>query len=120
MSYDINLEAKFGALKLIDIPAEVAACDQEWFNQTLTQVDEAVVRLGVVEGEFHWHSHADEDEFFLVLDGRLEIDVEDRETIILERHQGVTIPKGIRHRPRASQRTVIVMVERAGVVPTGD
>ena len=117
--YRINLDVKFGALERIDVGAEAAAAEP-WSNQTLTQVNDSVVRLGVIEGDFHWHKHDAEDEFFLVLEGALEIDVEGRETIALGPQQGVTIPKGVVHRPRALGRTVILMVEPATVVPTGD
>ena len=117
--YDINLDAKFDQLQHIDLAAEAAAA-QPWFNQTLTVVNDSVVRLGVVEGEFHWHKHANEDEFFLVLEGELEIDVEEHETIVLLPGQGVTIPKGVVHRPRAAKRTVMVMVEPGTIAPTGD
>jgi mannose-6-phosphate isomerase-like protein (cupin superfamily) len=117
--YEINLDVKFGRLERIDLGAEAAAAEP-WFNQTLTGVNESVVRLGVLEGEFHWHKHEAEDEFFLVLEGELHIDVEDADTIVLGVHQGVTIPRGVMHRPRAPGRTVIVMVEPATVVPTGD
>jgi mannose-6-phosphate isomerase-like protein (cupin superfamily) len=117
--YDIQLDDKYGTLQLIDIPAEIAS-HEPWFNQTLTTVNDAVVRLGLLEGDFHWHKHDEQDEFFLVLDGQLLIDLEDRETVVLERHQGYTIPRGVMHRTRAPQRTAILMVEPAGVVPTGD
>jgi mannose-6-phosphate isomerase-like protein (cupin superfamily) len=117
--YSINLDDKFGQLRHIDVAGEAAAVEP-WFNQTLTSVNESVVRLGVVEGEFHWHKHDREDEFFLVLDGELHIDVEGREPFVLGPHEGVTIPKGVLHRPRAPRRTVIVMVEPATVSPTGD
>lgn len=116
---DIQLDDRFGVLALIDIDAEAAA-HEPWFNQTLTTVNESVVRLGVIEGEFHWHKHEDTDEFFLVLDGQLLIDLAERETVTLERHQGFTVPKGIEHRTRAPRRTAILMVERAGEKPTGD
>lgn len=117
--YDIDLDVKFDGLQHIDVGAEAAAV-QPWTNRTLTQVNDSVVRLGVVEGDFHWHKHDTEDEFFLVLEGQLHIDVEDADTIVLGVHQGVTIPRGVVHRPRAPQRTVIVMVEPATVAPTGD
>jgi len=117
--YDINLEPKFAQLQHIDGGAAAAAAEP-WSNQTLTTVNDSVVRLGVVEGTFHWHKHEDEDEFFLVLEGCLEIDVEERETITLLPKQGVTIPKGVLHQPRASMRTVIIMVESATIAPTGD
>jgi mannose-6-phosphate isomerase-like protein (cupin superfamily) len=117
--YDIHLDDKYGTLALIDIPAEIAANDP-WYNQTLTTVNDAVVRLGVIEGDFHWHKHDDQDEFFLVLDGQLLIDLEDRDTVTLDPHQGYTVPRGVMHRTRAPRRTAILMVEPAGVVPTGD
>ena len=117
--YHTLLDNKYGALRLIDIPAEVAA-HQPWFNQTLTQVNDCVVRLGIIEGEYHWHKHDHEDECFIVLDGELLIDLEDRGTITLAQHQGFTIPKGVVHRTRALHKTVILMVEGAGVTPTGD
>ena len=118
--YQINLEDKFGSLSLIDVGAEAAAVGDEWVNQTLTTVNDSVVRLGVVEGEFHWHKHDREDEFFLVLEGELEIEVEHREPFVLGPQQGVTIPRGVMHRPVARKRTVILMVEPATVQPTGD
>ena len=117
--YEINTDDKFGSLQLIDLPAEIAA-HEPWFNQTLTTVNDAVVRLGVIEGDFHWHKHEAEDEFFLVLEGQLLIDLEDRETVTLDPHQGYTVPRGVVHRTRAPARTAILMVEPAGVVPTGD
>ena len=116
--YDIHLDDKFGSLELIDIPGEIAA-HEPWFNQTLTTVNDSVVRLGIIEGDFHWHKHDVEDEFFLVLEGQLLIDLEDRETVTLNPHQGYTVPRGVMHRTRAPVRTAILMVEPAGVEPTG-
>jgi mannose-6-phosphate isomerase-like protein (cupin superfamily) len=117
--YDIRLDDKFGHLALIDVGAEAAANDP-WFNQTLTTVNDSVVRLGVIEGDFHWHKHDDTDEFFLVLEGELLIDFEERDSVLLHPHQGFTVPKGVVHRTRAPARTAILMVEAAGVAPTGD
>ena len=117
--YDIQLNDKYGHLSLIDVGREAAA-NEPWFNQTLTTVNDAVVRLGVIEGDFHWHKHDEEDEFFLVLEGELVIEVEDADTVRLGPHQGYTVPKGVSHKTSAPVRTVIVMVEPAEVVPTGD
>jgi mannose-6-phosphate isomerase-like protein (cupin superfamily) len=118
-NYTINLDTKLGFLKLIDVPSLVAACDAQWFNQTLCHVNDCVVRLGIMQGEFHWHKHDNEDEFFFVLEGKFLIDLED-ETVTLEPHQGYTIPRGIVHRTRAPERTVILMMEGSTVQPTGD
>jgi mannose-6-phosphate isomerase-like protein (cupin superfamily) len=117
--YDIHLEEKFGQLTQIDLDV-FAAAHEAWFNQTLTSVNDAVVRLGVIDGDFHWHKHDDEDEFFLVLDGVLLIDLDGRDTVRLERHQCFTVPRGVVHRTRAPGRATILMVEPAGVQPTGD
>ena len=117
-SYNTQLNILRQPLEIIDVPELVAACQDQWFNQTLCQVDESVVRLGVVEGEYHWHHHDHEDEFFYVVSGRFLIDLEDR-TIDLTPGQAVVIPKGVKHRPHAPERTVILMVERAGIMPTG-
>jgi mannose-6-phosphate isomerase-like protein (cupin superfamily) len=119
MTYDIHLDDKYGYSKLIDVKAEAAA-HEPWFNQTLTTVNDSVIRLGVLEGEFHFHKHDKEDEFFFVLEGKLLLDIEHGPTIPLEAHQGYTVPKGVVHRTRAPKRTVVMMVESRGVVPTGD
>jgi mannose-6-phosphate isomerase-like protein (cupin superfamily) len=116
----VNREGeRFGKLALVDIPAEVAA-NAPWFNETLTGVNDAVVRLGIFEGDFPWHKHDEQDEFFLVLEGEFYLDVEGREPVLLRRHQGFTVPKGVVHRPRSPQKSVVLMVEQAGIVPTGD
>jgi mannose-6-phosphate isomerase-like protein (cupin superfamily) len=117
--YDIHLDAKFGPLEVIDVAAEAAA-HEPWFNQTLASVNDAVVRLGVIEGDFHWHKHDDQDELLLVLEGRLLIDVEGRDSVTLGPHQAYTVPRGVMHCTHAPERTAILMVEAAGVVPTGD
>ena len=118
--YNINLDVRFGFLKLIDVPRLIAECKEPWYNQTLCQVNDCVVRLGVMQGEFHWHKHDHEDEFFFVLAGQFLIDVQDGGTITLDPHQGYTIPKGVVHRTRTPTRTAILMFEGAGVKPTGD
>jgi mannose-6-phosphate isomerase-like protein (cupin superfamily) len=117
--YDTHLDIKFKPLELVDVSALVAACTHTWHNQTLCKVNDSVVRLGVIQGEYHWHKHDNDDEFFFVVDGTLLIDLEDR-TVELKPQQGFVVPKGVLHRTRALQQTVILMVENAGIVPTGD
>ena len=118
-NYVTKLDVKFEHLQRMDINQMVNECTDKWFNQTLTRVNESVVRLGIVEGEYHWHKHDNDDEFFFVLQGQLLIDLEDR-TIELNPNQGVTITKGVMHRPRASKRTVMLMMETSAIQPTGD
>jgi len=119
LGYVNEEDDKYGQLNVVDIPAEVAA-HRPWFNRTLTTVNDAVVRLGIFKGEFPWHKHDDQDEFFLVLDGEIYMDTESNTTVRLGRNQGFTVPKGTVHRPRAPETAVVLMVERVGIVPTGD
>lgn len=118
-TYVTRLDVRFGPLERLDVPQLVAACTDRWYNQTLCRVNDSVVRLGVVQGEYHWHKHDADDEFFYVVDGRFWIDLEDR-VLELGPGQGVVVPRGTLHRPRAPERTVILMVETAAIVPTGD
>ena len=118
-NYVTKTDVKFDHLQRIDIPQMVKECTDPWFNQTLTKVNDSVVRLGIVEGEYHWHKHTNDDEFFFVVEGQLFIDLEDS-TIELLPMQGVTISKGIMHRPRAPKKTVMLMVETSVIQPTGD
>jgi ethanolamine utilization protein EutQ (cupin superfamily) len=117
--YKTYLNILQGPLEVIDVQKLVDACNDKWWNQTLCKVNDAVVRLGIVEGEYHWHEHKDIDEFFYVIEGRFLIDLKDR-TVDLGPQQGFVVPRGVQHRPSAPKRTVILMVERADIVPTGD
>lgn len=113
------MEAKFGQSKLIDLPSLVASCKEKWNNLIISQVNDSVVRLGVIEGEYHWHQHEREDEFFFVVDGKLLLDLENK-TVELLAQQGYTVPKGVVHRTRAPERTVILMIEQSTIKPEGD
>ena len=117
--YATHLNVQFKPLELVDLQSLVDACTDRWYNQTLCRVNDSVVRLGVIQGEYHWHKHDRDDEFFYVVDGRFVIDLEGR-TVELGPRQGFTVPRGVRHRTRAPVRTVVLMIEGAGVVPTGD
>jgi mannose-6-phosphate isomerase-like protein (cupin superfamily) len=117
--YSIHTDVKFAPLELVDAGDLADRCTEKWWNQTLARVNDGVVRLGVFEGEFHWHKHEREDEFFFVLDGRLLLDLEGR-TVELGPRQGLVVPRGALHRTRARERTVVLMMEAATVVATGD
>jgi mannose-6-phosphate isomerase-like protein (cupin superfamily) len=117
--YETRLDIKYDPLELVDVPAIVKANTHKWFNQTLTKVNDSVVRVAIIEGEYHWHKHDNDDEFFFVLEGQLLIDLEDK-TIALDPWEGFTIPKGVVHRTRAQVKTVMLMVETSEIVPTGD
>jgi mannose-6-phosphate isomerase-like protein (cupin superfamily) len=117
--YVTRLDILHGPLETIDVGAIADACTHRWFNQTLCRVNDSVVRVGVVQGEYHWHHHDHDDEFFFVVSGRLLIDLTNR-TVALEPGQGFVVPRTVEHRTRAPERTVMLMVENAGIVPTGD
>lgn len=117
--YETRLNILHGPLEVIDVNALAASCQHKWFNQTLCQVNGSVVRVGIVEGEYHWHKHDQDDEFFYVVEGKLLIDLQSR-TVELAPGQGFIVPHGAMHRTRAPQRTVMLMVENAGIIPTGN
>ena len=117
--YETRLNILFKPLELIDEKKLVDACEYKWYNQTLCQVNSSVVRIGVIQGEYHWHKHEADDEFFYVVEGQLLIDLEGR-TVELAPRQGFVVPKGVTHRTRALERTVILMFENAGIIPTGN
>ena len=118
--YVNHMNILYDSLQLIDIQSLVEKCTDKWYNQTLCQVNDSVVRLGILHGEYHWHKHDKEDEFFFTLSGKLFLDVEGSETIELEPHQGYVVPKGVVHKTRAPGKTVVLMIETAGIIPTGD
>ncbi len=108
------------SLEIIDIQSLVRSCKDKWYNQTLCQVNDSVIRLGILQGEYHWHKHDKEDEFFFTLNGKLIVDIEGSESVELYPQQGLVVPKGIVHKTRAPEKTVVLMVETVGIVPTGD
>ena len=116
--YATFLNILYKPLEVIDEKALADACTHKWYNQSLCEVNGSVIRMGVVQGEYHWHQHTNDDEFFYVLEGKLLIDLEGR-TVELQPRQGFVVPKAMMHRTRAEQRTVVLMVENAGIIPTG-
>src|SRR5215467_3399599 len=117
--YETRLNILHKPLELIDEKVIADACTYKWFNQTLCQVNGSVVRMAVIEGEYHWHKHDNDDEFFYVISGKLIIDLEGR-TVELGPRQGMVVPKGVLHKTRAPERTEILMVENSTIIPTGD
>jgi mannose-6-phosphate isomerase-like protein (cupin superfamily) len=125
--YDTRLDVLFEPLTTIDVPQVIASVQHPWFNQTLARVNDSVMRVGVVKGEYHWHEHANDDELFFVLEGEFVIDLEPLpdgvtpgRVVTLRKHEGFVVPRGVRHRTRSPERSVILMVENAGIIPTGD
>lgn len=118
--YVTHMNVLYGCSQLIDVQALVEKCTDRWHNQTLCEVNDSVVRLGILQGEYHWHKHEKEDEFFFTLEGKLIIDIEGADSVELYPWQGYVVPKGVVHKTRALLKTVVLMVESAGIIPTGD
>ena len=121
-NYNIQMNVKYMPLEIINLDEILDGCTDKWFNQTLTQVNDSVVRLGSIEGEFHWHKHDDTDEFFFVLEGELNMEIENDslQTFVIQKNQGITVPKGVLHRPIAYKRVLMLMVESNNIKPEGD
>ena len=117
--YATHLDIKYPALEIVDVQKLADSVTDRWYNQTLCKVNDSVIRLGVLQGEYHWHKHDNDDEFFFVLEGHFLIDMEDR-TIDLRPLEGFVVPKGVVHRTRAPERAVILMAETSAIIPTGD
>ena len=118
--YAIHYQPLFTVMQTMDVQALIDKVEDPWYNQTLIQVGEVSVRLGVMQGEFHWHTHDEQDEFFFVLDGLFRIELEGAETVELGPRQAFTVPAGMAHRPVVPVRSAVLMIEKAGVIATGD
>ncbi len=101
-------------------PGQVAAGLTEfWSPRVVAEVDDAYVKVAKLHGSLAWHSHEHEDELFFVLEGRLRIELEDR-NVELEAGQMFVVPKGVRHNPVAEQECRIMLIERKSTQHTGD
>ncbi len=105
---------RFSPLTVIDVVAEAAAVTGDYRNQVLSRVNTSCLRLAVMTGEYPWHRHPDADELFLIVEGRLEIDLAGGPTLSLDPWQCVVVPAGTVHRTRAKGRTVNLCFEHVG------
>jgi mannose-6-phosphate isomerase-like protein (cupin superfamily) len=119
--YAIHYQPLFQTLELMDVQQLIDTVEEEpWYNQTLVQVGDVLVRLGVMQGEFHWHKHDEQDEFFYLLQGEFHIELENRDTVVLKPNQAFSVPAGMLHRPVVPVRSAVIMIEKAGIVATGN
>ena len=119
MDYNIKTDVRSARWSASTRAAWPGRARDPWWNQSLCRVNDCVARLGVFEGEFHWHKHDLEDEVFFVLEGHLYLDLEGR-VWNWTRSRASACPKGVLHRTRAPKRTVVLMIEAGTVKPTGD
>lgn len=106
-------------LTVIDIKSLTDRVSNDWLNFPLTENNDHIVRASVLDRDFHWHRHENSDETFLVLEGELIIDLENR-SLTLMPGQMLTVPKGVRHRTRVTSRTVNLTFEHRNTDATGD
>lgn len=106
--------------KPIDLGAKLATFNEHWQPRTVCEYNRHDVMVVKVQGEYHWHVHPDTDDFFLVLAGELEIDLEGSETVHLSAGQLFVVPRGVRHRPRALREAQLLLIEPTGTPNSGD
>jgi len=101
-------------------PKQIAASlDEHWSPRVVAEVDDAYVKVAKVQGTFGWHSHENEDELFLVLKGRLRIEM-DEGAVDLAEGELFVVPKGVRHNPIAQDECHVMLIERKSTLHTGD
>ena len=105
-----------GPVRLIEIARSLS---ELWSPRVVAELDDSYVKVAKVRGTLAWHSHDGEDELFLVLDGRLSIEMEDR-TVTLQAGELFVVPKGVRHNPVADDECLLMLVERKSTQHTGD
>ena len=107
--YVNHMDLRYGPLELIDVQRLAAECTEAWYNRSLCEVNDSVVRLGVIRGEYHWHHHDDEDEMFLVLDGVMEIHLRDG-VVRLSPGEFFVVPRGVEHKPVVPEAVASVLL----------
>lgn len=107
------------ALERIDLREKLSRFDEHWSPRIVAELNGQHVKLVKLAGEFVWHSHADEDELFLVLKGKLTIELRDG-AVALGPGQMVVVPRGVEHRPVADGEVHLLLFEPAGTLNTGD
>lgn len=118
-AYNMQMDLKYDYLEKIKVPDIVQNCTDKWFNQSLCKVNTSVFRLGIFEGEFHFHKHDEDDELFFVIEGSIVLETENG-NFELNQYEGVCVPKGVLHRPVAKQKAVVLMLENMGIDPLGN
>jgi mannose-6-phosphate isomerase-like protein (cupin superfamily) len=106
-------------MEAVNLDAMLARFTEHWSPKKIAQINDYNVRIVKVQGEFTWHRHTDTDEFFLVLDGQLTIQMRDRSVVLAPRELFV-VPRGAEHCPRADVETAVLLLEPGMVVNTGD
>jgi mannose-6-phosphate isomerase-like protein (cupin superfamily) len=104
----------------IDLAEKLAAIDSTFSPGIVARMNDLKIEVVKVLGDFVWHKHDDTDDFFLVLEGRLTIQLRDRDDVVLEQGQLYVVPRGVEHCPRADEETHVLLIEPIGTANTGD
>jgi len=104
----------------IDVAAELQQVDKHWTPRVVGQVNDQYIKVAKLLGELVWHAHEKEDEMFLVVSGRLRIQLEGDEEVVLDPGQFYVVPRGVRHNPVAENEVEIVLIETVTTAHTGD
>jgi mannose-6-phosphate isomerase-like protein (cupin superfamily) len=103
----------------VNLAEKLALFTEQWQPKIVATVNDYDVRIVKVKGEFVWHKHDDTDDFFLVLSGRLTIQLRDRD-VVLEEGELFVVPRGVEHCPRADEEACVLLIEPSGTVNTGN
>ena len=106
-------------IEKVSVAGKLSLFDELWTPKIVAEVNDTHVKLAKVRGDLVWHSHAEEDELFLVIRGRLTLEMRDG-SVTLEPGEMVVIPRGVEHRPVAEEETHILLIEKKGIRHTGD
>ena len=104
----------------IDLAEKLATLESTFSPGIVARMNDLKIEVVKVLGEFVWHKHDDTDDFFLVLEGRLTIQLRDRDDVVLEQGQLYVVPRGVEHCPRADEETHVLLIEPIGTANTGD
>ena len=106
-------------MKKINLEDKLSKFSEHWSPKVIAEMNDYQFKLVKIEGDFVWHDHPDTDEVFIVIEGTMQIEFEDR-TIELREGEMLVVPKGVRHKPYAEAECKVMLVEPRGVVNTGD
>ena len=107
-------------ISTINLGDIIKKLDQAWSPLEVARVNDQVVRMSLVKGEYHWHKHTNEDELFYVYKGKIAIQLKDQKDIVLQKGEMVVIPKGVEHCPKSIEPSYVLVFEPYVLKSRGD
>ena len=105
-------------MEKINLAEKLGLFEEHWSPKIVAELNGQHVKLAKLEGPFVWHHHEDEDELFLIVKGRLKMELRDGD-VVLEEGEMLVVPRGVEHRPVAEEEVWLMMFEPASTVNTG-